>query len=1555
MIASRNVNPLHQWPLNAAPEPPTIRRPRLADRQSNPAAPHAADRTQVEGDSELAGYLAQTLRTAASTGRLGDIDHLPPASAFGQWWSHLHDLMKSPHFVSWAKRQQIDLSKPIEINPRDNLISAFVGGQRKPFSGFEHGHLWTSMMAPIMRAAKALTSDSGYILSPSSSTSAPYRAVADFYGEAITGQTRESAEARAAQLEAAKAFNLSRSRPERSAQVLEHERAKLANAHDHSKVALKLIAIIQEIDDLSEQWLYRTTKDPLDSLYLPPAYVQSRIEQLIRDKMSSTHITLHADSPIRLLQAAPTVSLDTHLSDNGWDRPRSRDELFNLGRLLTTPALSQLPDGNLGGALSWPTPLSDDDCHNLRNSLRQNTLGLNGLQDYDEGTGALGYLTRNQRFAPSELHDPRRFIQSLLATPDAQALGLALQEKFNGVSTPQSLNDWTLAALGATLDKEPEAANTWAPARTGVAGFDMAGHQHWGQHPSTVVAGLVTHLVSTGRASAELAPVAAHLLLSRRAPAFLVNDIPDKVTCGSHTWVSFSTAVARLERQAPGSTARMTFAQVMQRADLAPVTDQDRQVERRAQRDALKDWGVAQGLIALNTLDDYTDEQMNRVSGAYSARISALGQASQAHSTAMPERREMALKELERVYGDLPFEKKCITPLDQSRDFPGPYSVLDLYLHGQLEATAWTSSSGEVDTRTIAGHVNKLSDINALFNTELQRYFHAAEQATSTHVKHLIATLPLEDRKAIEYGKVTLLTERSVTHTAYSQSRVETKVPNSLLLKTELDGVVTVYEVNVRDNSIRRREELKDHPIGRQTNEADKWRYSKMLLEVKPSGRYSPHVAEENHRAGTPDSFASERTRYIADALVQDLNIRALETEARGVTTFDTEVPFYKKAREFMLNLIPLRSAIQNFRAGAVGDGILDLAFDAFGFVVGLGVAAKGAKALQAGTSAAARLAQGVKIVGRAALGALNPLDGVGSLISRTARGVQKGGLHAYNTLRGSADSYSLIHASRHFEASAVGTFKLGGAIAEGPAVLQRGKWFAFDTLSGQPYGKALEDFQPSIRASGELHEAQQTAGASAWTAWVEQQKNGADSVQFNHGYTQVDPLTISGYHAGMKSAEVMALARAPGRTPAEVGALVRQRERLAVQHSFSGVNAFYQHISVGGGTFTPVPQLFYLSQTTPLSKGQCAAMSRVMATAMEQGKHTRFAANLFSAAANPTAAESRQFVANLTHIQKQLDTPTQFHASAPVRKMGYAQLMDEIADASAPKIMMIGTADHAMMIGTQGEGVAKRFFYYDPNYGLAEFASAGAMKKSLGKLFTDKHLPLPYKTAGSDPTRLEFNVSTHSDAWKKTNHIADAHVQSLLDDALGAKPSVADAAVQPPFKPNSASKPAVQNVEVFMAEAKTLNDPTSILSTNGLGDCSALVVLSDLHNGVYRKRTLVHLNGSNLEAPVGSEHNAFALLQQLDSALENGGKVIFVGGTATRSPLMVGRVIGQVDSNGNKPLLSILQKNDVSVTYASSVGVEVYPDGNFKLRDDEGAGVFDRSKINEILDWARD
>ncbi|WP_048730525.1 hypothetical protein [Pseudomonas fildesensis] len=1052
MIHSSHVSLPRQLPPNAVPEAPVVRRIRSVEHESDPVKP-TGDSAQAEGDSALAALFAQALRSAQGSGQLGDIDNIPPTSAFGQWWSHLHNAMKSPHFVVWATSQGIDLSKAIEINPGANLISAMVGGQRKSFSAYEHGHLWTSMMAPIMQAANALTTHSGYIYSPTSSTSAPYRAVADFYGEAINDQSRDSVAARAAALEQTQAFVAPLPSPERSEEVLQHEQAKLADVHDQREVALKLVDVILSVDEVSETLLHRTTLQRIDALYLSPEHVKNQLAQVIHSELSKASITLHAGSSSRALQEGPTVGLEKVIGDNGWDVPKSRDELLNLGRFLTTPQLSRLPHGNFGGALSWPTPLSDDDRRTLR-------FGLRDLQNYDDNKGALGYLTQNQSFPPYDLNHPAQFVQALLATPKAQALGLALQGKFNGVSTPESINDWTLAALGATLDKDSESGSTSAPVRTGVAGFDMARYEHWGQHPSTVVVGLTRHLVAKGHASVEMAPIAAHLLLSRRAPAFLVKEIPGKVTYGSHTWVSFSTAVARLESQAPGSTARMTFAQVVQRADLAPVTEQERQVEQMAQRDALKDWGVANGVIPLNTLDDYTDEQMSRAFEAFNAQVTELSEASQAHSTPIPDRKEMALGTLKRAYGDqIPFEKKCITLVPGLRDNPGPYSVLDLYLADNFRINAgfhWSSSSDDVDIRQIVDNSHQLPDINERFSTELPQYFASAEKATRTHVKNLIATLPLEDRKNIEHGKITTLEEYHVTQSAFSRVVTETKVPNSLLVKTALDGVVNVYEINLKENSIRQRDALRDFPSGPRTLSDGHSRYSTMLKEIEPSGSYSSDVTDEKIQTSTPNSYASEKTGYIADAMVKTVGIRDLE-EAKGATTFDTEVPFYKKAREFMANLIPLRSAIQNFQAGNMGDGIVDLTLDAFGFVLGIGVAAKGAKAFQAGVSFASKLARGAKIIGRAAIGSLNPLDGVDGIV----RGFWNSGRKALGMSTRSVDLIGLAKRADVVD----GTYKLANRADDIKTLAkfddETGKWFNFDPITNKSYGRPLENFAP--------------------------------------------------------------------------------------------------------------------------------------------------------------------------------------------------------------------------------------------------------------------------------------------------------------------------------------------------------------------------------------------------------------------------------------------------------------------------------------------------------------
>lgn len=1316
----------------------------------------------------------------------------------------------------------------------------------------------------------------------------------------------------------------------------------------------------------------RATREPGSFGYLSPEQFDTQIKDKLEQLLNVTTMAVDSNSSYRHDQGlAPgsDVSLTRFAEDNGWRLPTTLAELRNLSSSLSAAPPFSPPHGNLGGALSWPVPPSHQD----QLSSAQPLAMVPGAR-----YGLFRQVTRTLSLDSATLAQPRRVIESIIQSPEGQRVGSSLQAQFAGISTPTSVTDWLLAALQSSLDQDTLLDRSGAPNRTKVAGFDLANQEHAGKPPSAIIEALAAHLEGTQKTTAELAPVAAYLLLSRRAPAFLVKDIPATITWGSHSWVSLEVAVARLEAKAPGSTALMSYAQVMQQADLAPITVQEQAVEYTAQHAALKDWGVTNGVIPPNDKDDYTPAQMATVRMAFATQIRALSNASNTFATPVPTRRELAVEALKKAYGaDIDYEKPCIESLTkaQDRDDVGPHAIVDIYLNrgfGGALGRGWKSTDPGVpiDRLNVA---RDLPNIDEVFATAFAAYATDMEHAVGAQVKHLIATLPLEDRRNIEQGKLDVFKDVRVKTDNFGVF-TKTALPNdnSVLLRLERNGVVNVYEVDLQHNTIRKRED-KQNAVPGALIESPRAGFSSFEYpRVVPEGSYAATITDEQplSDASIPNSYGSDRSAYIAGALVKNADIRALEGRARGQTTFESRLPSYKKGREFLLNLVPLYSAVKNFQSGNIAEGIFDLALDAFGFLVGAGAAAKGAKAVQAGASAAARVGRAAKIIGRAAIGSLNPLDGLGALLVNTLRGGQKSGLQAYRLLRGKTDSYDLLLAGKRFDASAVGTFKVQGTIVETPAVLTQGKWYPFDTLSGQPYGKALDDFQPSVRASeaqlgrwattAPMMSAESTRIRKDWSALVEQRKTTPDPEAYLRGYNDGDPQAIAGYRSAMKSEDIMKLATTGRLTPAEIGTLVRQEERLAVQHGLKGASRFYEDVSAVGGSFIPAPQVFYLSQTNPLSQGQCAAMSRLMANAMEQGTDATFIDNLFTAAAHPTAPASRDFIAQLGAVQKQLNGPTLFHAAKPRRKMIYKDVIAELTNANGPRTLMISTPDHAMVAGVVGSGANRKYYFYDPNFGIATFSTPQMMKRGLDKVFTDKHLPVQYRTHSRDPGTLEFEVSVHDDTWKRTSSVTDKTVKDLSELPLPitsrtAMPSAPPTAKTKGLPADSATPLTPAKTEVFMGQSHTLTDRTSILDTNGLSDCSAVVVLSDLQDGIYRKRTLVHLTGSNLEQPVNNASDGFAWLEEVKKDLENGGKIIFVGGTETRSVVGVAGAVGQTDEFGKQPLLELLQRNDISTSYASSVGVEVYPDGSFKLRDDDGAGVFDAKKIKDILDFAKD
>ncbi|WP_256349599.1 hypothetical protein [Pseudomonas sp. D8002] len=1058
-------------PLNAPDKPlPPARLQAAAPENAAPGSPGTRiPSPRADADGELAGQVASALRQVKGDGHDDAImvENIPPNSTFGQWWSQLGRAMESPQVRDWMRENGINPNS-VMIDPNTGKITY----QRRPSAAAQPNGPddkgWAQVGAQVRDAARVIGDGNPIPFKPplsQNSNSAPLWLVSQFYKEQ-EHILPDHAHERADELARDKAFTgvsgprFADLHETRGEDEVERQKALVGNTQTLNTVGRELNYLLERIRSGSIG-----SGDVLD-------YLQKN------------KVELHPDSAYRQVgstDSGSTISLKEFLEINGWDVPTTPEEVENLTNYLLRPELQTPLHGNYGGALEWQPPLAPEAANQLRSDLRRGKIGdvdLNGARNVVE------YLMQGKSFTPSELADPQRVLDSLIRSPKGKALGEALQAKFDAQSIKGSATDWLLAAM--SVDKDNSFRATDPRSRHHIAGFAVTGNSTWGKPASGIVSRLAEHLVSTGKASSpEAAALQAHLLLSTRAPEFLVKDIPDQVTPGSHSWVSFVTAVERIEAQSPGSTAGMSYGQVMLHAEVAPVSAQERYVEYAAQQEALKDWGSANGMPY-----PVTEGQMNDVRDAFDAQITELSAASQTQSMPMPLRKEMALEQLRKALPGMDtatLEDKSITLEPAHSDFPGPYSILDLYMKDALhhrpgveEPPAvgvlgigppppadnhWVTSSSTLNLSEVLEKTKDLPSMPNVFQDAFGEYADGIEKSVATQVKWMVSRLPEEDRKNLEYGEITVVREVDVDKDNFGkETRKRVPDDNCLLVKTRRNNQVHIYEINLRTAKITERTDLGDFTAGKQPS--NHTHYHKDLEEVIPSGEYAPGLTDEKIQAANPKSFGSARTSYIADAMVKDVDIRSFKKEAEGLTTLDTEVPFYKKVNEFLLNLIPLRSAIVNFQNGNIGEGVGDLALDIFGFAVGLGAAARGAKAVAAGASAFSKFAQGAKIVGRAALGSFNPLSGADDLARsalKLGRTTLTAGRNGVNHLRGALRSVDLTSLAKK-PGIAEGTYKAANATEEAKVFAKfddaTGNWHALNVKTRKPFGEPLENFK---------------------------------------------------------------------------------------------------------------------------------------------------------------------------------------------------------------------------------------------------------------------------------------------------------------------------------------------------------------------------------------------------------------------------------------------------------------------------------------------------------------
>lgn len=786
-----------------------------------------------------------------------------------------------------------------------------------------------------------------------------------------------------------------------------------------------------------------------------------------------------------ILEPGKPASVEAFIIENGLPLPKTRSELQSLAETAALKA-RQHPYGNFGGGLSWPIPLNISQQQTLRTAAiaHANT----GMQSSQEGPerNVLAYLNSNQLLSSDTLEDPVKTLESLVSSTAGQALGLAMQTKLNGISTDSSINDYTLAALQLTLDPQ----SITSPHRNRVAGFDLAKESHWGQPLSTVTKGLRQHLIDEGRASPALATAAAHLLLMRTAPQYLVRDIPDNVRQGTQAWRDLCLAVAAI-----GCTAaNMTFAEVMVKACALPPAP------AWAQTAALVDWGVSNNILAAKSDALYSQEDLDRVQAAFSNQREKLKEGSALMDTVMPDRAAMAADLLIAEFGvDVDFDKKIFSRLsDTLPRKPGkPYSMRDIVMEQIVMDDRWNIAKGthSVGLATFVAFTKRPQfNIKTAFDTAFSDAIANFKKVKHLGVINALNNLPPEDKKNLSFGKITYYLEKS-----YKTSTVPFVGPKlfhtspRILVTAENNGKTSNYAFdtqkgvirNLGDREIPRAPEYFSNEITKEEEFFPDVSREKTVEGMKTfvqylgggsllkgldidSAKRDPLDSERSGTNSAPYMFINPRTHELADSIVKalDLDNPSIRKAAAGVTPSEQANERLATLRDGFLDLIPLRSAIVNFNKGEYSDAINDLAFDAFGFVTaGAGAAAKAAKVLRTTASVANKAFKVTKIMVVPMVKEFNPFNGADEIIigagkvAFEAAGAVNSGLRS---LKGTVALDELKTASKRFDAAATGRLNVDNRAVNVNAMKHDGQWYAFDASTQRPYGSPLVAFNPA-------------------------------------------------------------------------------------------------------------------------------------------------------------------------------------------------------------------------------------------------------------------------------------------------------------------------------------------------------------------------------------------------------------------------------------------------------------------------------------------------------------
>lgn len=422
---------------------------------------------------------------------------------------------------------------------------------------------------------------------------------------------------------------------------------------------------------------------------------------------------------------------------------------------------------------------------------------------------------------------------------------------------------------------------------------------------------------------------------------------------------------------------------------------------------------------------------------------------------------------------------------------------------------------------------NTVCNAKERFKNDFNDYKTALTGAYETLIKSLLSSLTLPDRQALELGTLKIYTLRKETYKVQAKHETPEKTlplraRNGLLLITTYKGITSTFELVPRAGVIRRITNLdtallggllksETWHIGVNPYHVEVLRHQTLPLDWKAHSTGSEPLSAANCEAiidqlgqtfmppasvenadNTGLTINSKRSQEISRFIATELlfvDPKTLYQAAYGQTELDSIEDSQKSFENFFKNFIPFWKSIEDIESDDTErkvNGAFGLSLEVASFGTPLGKLASGSLKLLNNTTrltvvarltAFASLTKGVTIL---AIQALNPVDGVGSLLKALgSRGVKWGrsSIFTIKAMAGKAGHYEFAQSLPQIgDAGRWKPLSTGDRLAsvkglEDVPVRNTGSavspdFHAVDPVSGKPFGPRLSRHEISMGPS---------------------------------------------------------------------------------------------------------------------------------------------------------------------------------------------------------------------------------------------------------------------------------------------------------------------------------------------------------------------------------------------------------------------------------------------------------------------------------------------------------